>query len=124
MKSILKIYRTVLTPARNALVDDMLYYLENEAELYHEEPNFQYQKFALDMNITVLLSQAELSNQFVGNYVSILQDDKVWYYFVMSYEWKSPNALQLKLSIDSVNTFRDDFTLTDKTTIDRQHMNR
>lgn len=124
MKSILKIYRTVLTPARNALVDDMLYYLENEAELYHEEPNFQYQRFALDMNITVLLSQAELSNQFVGNYVSILQDDKVWYYFVMSYEWKSPNALQLKLSIDSVNTFRDDFTLTDKTTIDRQHMNR
>lgn len=76
MNSILKIYKTVLTPARNAYVENIEYYLTNEAELYYEEETFQYQRFNLDLSITVNIPQEALSQQDVGNYVSITQDGK------------------------------------------------
>lgn len=124
MSSVLKIYRSALTPARNALVENIEYYLANEAELFFTEESFQYQRLALDLDIIVRIPQEELSSQHVGNYVSITQDGKTWYYFVISYEWKSTQSLQLKLSIDSVNTFQNEFTFSDKTTVERQHMDR
>ena len=124
MNSVLKIYRSALTPARNALVENIEYYLSKEAELFHQEDNFQYQRLNLDLDIVVKIPQEELSSQHVGNYASITQDGKTWYYFVISYEWKSTQSLQLKLSIDSVNTFQNEFTFSDKTTVERQHMDR
>lgn len=124
MNSILKIYKTVLTPARNALVDNIEYYLAHEANLYHEELNFQYQRFDLDMTIVVKLPQEELTAQDVGNYVSFTQDGKTWYYFVMSYAWRSTEALALNLSLDSVNTFRNDFVMSPKTSLFRHHEDR
>ena len=122
--STIKIYKTVLTPSRNALVDDLDEYLNTEATLTYEDSSFQYQKLGLDIDIKINITQDVISNYNLGNYVVIAQDGKKWYYFIMNTEWKGTKTVNLKLSIDSINTFRNDLTFTDKTTIQRQHGNR
>ena len=122
--STIKIYKTVLTPSRNALVDDLDEYLNTEATLTYEDSSFQYQKLGLDIDIKINITQDVISNYNLGNYVVIVQDGKKWYYFIMNTEWKGTKTVNLKLSIDSINTFRNDLTFTDRTTIQRQHGNR
>lgn len=121
--STIKIYRTVLTPARNALVDDLDAYL-NSTTLVYQDTTFQYQKLGLDINIKINIDQNVISNHNFGNYAVIEQDGKKWYYFIMNTEWKGVSTVNLKLSLDSVNTFRGDLTFTEKTTIQRQHKDR
>ena len=118
-----KIYQTVLTPARNALVDDLEAYLNSLTPTF-TDLTFQYIKLGLDINIKVPMPQGVISGHSLGNYVRIEQDNKVWYYFIMNTDWKSTNAVELKLSIDSINTFRNDLTFTDKTLVGREHGNR
>lgn len=122
--STIKIYKTVLTPSRNALVDDLDEYLNTEATLTYEDSSFQYQKLGLDIDIKINVNQDVISNYNLGNYAVIIQDGKKWYYFIMNTEWKGTKTVNLKLSIDSINTFRNDLTFTDRTTIQRQHGNR
>ena len=122
--STIKIYKTVLTPSRNALVDDLDEYLNTEATLTYEDSSFQYQKLGLDIDIKINITQDVISNYNLGNYVVIAQDGKKWYYFIMNTEWKGTKTVNLKLSIDSINTFRNDLTFSNKTTIQRQHGNR
>ena len=118
-----KIYQTVLTPARNALVDDLEAYLNSLTPTF-TDLTFQYIKLGLDINIKVPMPQGVISGHSLGNYVRIEQDNKVWYYFIMNTDWKSINAVELKLSVDSINTFRNDLTFTDKTLVGREHGNR
>lgn len=119
----IKIYQTVLTPARNALVDDLEQYLDSLTPTYSNDA-FQYIKLDLDLNIKVNNAQNKISGHSLGNYVRIEQDNKVWYYFIMNTDWKSANTIELKLSIDSINTFRKDLTWSDKTSIQREHEDR
>ena len=120
----LKIYWSNLTPTRNAWVDDIEDYLNGLQVFYHCE-DFQYQRFANELEIVVPVPQADLSQQEVGNYVRIYQDGTPWYYFVMSYKWTSKNSLRLSLSIDSVNTFvGSQIHFSPKTVIERQHKDR
>lgn len=121
--STIRIYRTVLTPARNALVDDLDTYL-NGTTLVYEDTSFQYQKLGLDINVKININQDVISNHNLGNYVVIAQDGKKWYYFIMNTEWKGTNTVNLRLSLDTINTFRNDLTFTEKTTIQRQHKDR
>ena len=119
----IRIYQTVLTPARNALVDDLDQYLNSLTPTYSNDA-FQYIKLDLDLNIKINNAQNKISGHSLGNYVRIEQDNKVWYYFIMNTDWKSANTIELKLSIDSINTFRNDLTWSDKTSIQREHEDR
>ena len=119
----IKIYQTVLTPARNALVDDLDQYLSWSTLTYSNDA-FQYIKLGLDLTIKINNAQNKISGHSLGNYVRIEQDNKVWYYFIMNTDWKSANTVELKLSIDSINTFRNDLTWSDKTSIQREHEDR
>ena len=78
-----KIYQTVLTPARNALVDDLEAYLNSLTPTF-TDLTFQYIKLGLDINIKVPMPQGVISGHSLGNYVRIEQDNKVWYYFIMN----------------------------------------
>ena len=118
-----KIQQTVLTPARNALVDDLEAYLNSLTPTF-TDLTFQYIKLGLDINIKVPMPQGVIGGHSLGNYVRIEQDNKVWYYFIMNTDWKSANTIELKLSIDSINTFRNDLTWSDKTSIQREHEDR
>ena len=119
----IKIYQTVLTPARNALVDDLEAYLWSLTPTYQTE-SFQYQKFQLDFYVKINRPQNVISGHSLGNYVRFEQDGKIWYYFIRNTDWKGVNTVELKLSIDSINTFRNDLTWSDKTTIQREHRDR
>lgn len=119
----IKIYRTQLTPSRNALVDELERYLGGLIPLY-SNPSFQYQQLGLDLTIKVNVTQSKITESSIGNYVRIEQDDRIWYYFILGAQWKGKKVVQLILSIDSINTFRNDLHWTDKTTIMRQHGDR
>ena len=119
----IKIYRTNITPERNALVENIETYLYGLVPTYSND-NFQYQKLGLDLTTKIPVDQATIGNQSIGNYVSIEQDGKTWYYFIMNSAWKGVDTVELELSIDSVNTFQYDFHMTDKTSIKRQHADR
>lgn len=119
----IKIYRTQLTPSRNALVDKLERYLDNLTPIY-SNPSFQYQQLGLDLTIKVNVSQSKITESSIGNYVRIEQDGRIWYYFILGATWKGKKVVQLALSIDSINTFRNDLHWTDRTTIMRQHGDR
>lgn len=120
--STIKIYKTNITPDRNALVDDLATYLSSLVPAYSND-TFQYIQLSTDISIKVELDQ-EMQAEEIGNYVDLLQDGKHFYFFILKSAWKSTKTIELSLSIDSVNTFKDDFTFNKKTNIIRQHKDR
>lgn len=117
------LYRTKLSPERNALVDDLDQYL-NRCE--KEGPiECQYIKHGLDVEIKLDLPQDILSHP-VYNYVAIQNenDSLVYYYFIMDMKWTAKSTVRLVLSIDSVNTFRDRLEWSEKTNVLREHRDR
>lgn len=123
MNSKLRIYRCTLTPDRNALVDDLDDYLGSLTPSYSSD-DFQYQKLGLDISIKVSAPQDSIINGTIGNYAVIEQDGKKWYYFVIGVNWTAQKTVELTLSIDSINTFRNDLHWSDQTSIVRQHGDR
>lgn len=121
--STLLLYKTKLSPSLNAKVDNMQAYLSSLLSVY--STTIQYQKINLDLEITLPLDQEhQVDSTSVGNYADIIQDGKHHYYFILKATWDAKKALKLQLSIDSVNTFANDFTWNKKTTIIREHRNR
>ena len=120
--STIKIYKTNITPDRNALVDNLSTYLSSLTPAYSND-TFQYIQLSTDISIKVELDQ-EMQVQEIGNYVDLFQDNKHFYFFILKSNWKSTKTIELSLSIDSVNTFKNDFTFNKKTNIIRQHKDR
>lgn len=119
----LKIYQTAITPKKNMVVDDIDIYLSKLTPTI-DIPDFQYQKIGLDIEIKVPADQSNVGNNALGNYVSIEQDDRVYYFFIMGAEWKNPMCVGLNLSIDTLNTFDKDLEWSPQTLIKRRHKDR
>lgn len=72
------------------------------------------------------------TNEYVkgtGTNIPILSDDvAVWYYFIVDQKWVSQKTVELKLSLDTLNTFGywllNENNWSDKTSIIREHINR
>ena len=124
MTSKLTFYQCEITPEKNCVVDDLVGYLSSLTPLVVE--NFQYIKLDLDLYIKVNSSQVNVP-KFNYNYVAVKNEDvnKVYYYFIIgSPTWISQHTIQLQLSLDTLNTFQNDLTWTNKTNITRQHKDR
>lgn len=118
----LKIYNCKITPDRNAVVDNISTYLASLTPTY-VSATFQYQK--IDLNIAIKINDVQEGvGEAIGNYVSITQDGKTYYFFIDRANWKATNTVELVLSLDTVNTFRNDFTFNKKTNILRTHKDR
>lgn len=117
-------FETHLSPTRNALVDDLRTYLYDDCTMRYHNDKFGFLKMALDMEVVLPLGQDDVMQHEFGNYAEIVQSDKVWYYFITSCEWTNQNSVRVKLSIDSINTFRDDLEWSPQTTIEREHLDR
>ena len=122
-KSSIKIYKTELMPEKNFKIEGIQDYLDEYCTVTYSNDNFQYIQLKADIEIKINNFQSLISELNVGNYVRIEQDNKVWYYFVLSYEWKSKKTIKLYLSLDSVNTITD-IVFNDKTTVYREHRSR
>ena len=139
--SILKIYKTQLTPARNALLDNIEDYLSliesepvwytGEDELTYTSDDFQYVKPDIDIKIKI---NVPLNNNSIfdsiGNYLRLEQkqdngESAIWYYFIIASKWTAQRTLELTCSMDTINTFHDFINnkdnWSDKTTIIREH---
>ena len=124
MTSKLTFYQCEITPEKNCIVDDITSYLNSLTS--NVVDNFQYIKLDLDLYIKINSSQTNVAN-FNYNYVAVKNSDvnKVYYYFIIgSPKWISQNTIQLQLSLDTLNTFKNDLTWTDRTNITRQHKDR
>lgn len=99
----LKLYTTNITPAKNTRVDDIDTYLSSCDNPYSSD-KFQYQRIALTMSIKVNMLQSEATVPNV-NYARIEQDDKVFYFFVMSAKQLSRKTVQFNLAMDTINTY-------------------
>lgn len=122
MSTYIEIYRVAFTPATNALVDELESYLKECIRFYSRE--IQYQKLSTDIELKLDMPQARITDQEIGNYCAIKQDGITYYYFILEAKWVAQETVRLKLSIDSINTFRDAYTFNSKTTIVRQHFDR
>ena len=139
MATVLKIYRTEITPARNARVDSIDTYLAKCGEKYSDE-DFQFIKPQLDININVHIGtgfSTEVDKDMasvipsLGNYLTLDLDpngsgDKTqrYYYFILEAKWISDETVALKCSLDTINTFWVDLHWSPKTSIIREHVNR
>lgn len=122
----IKIYTTSLSPQMNAQVDNIEYYLTNKCTLNYDLTELAYVKFDLDMDLKLNIPDGlEIQyNKSLGNYVAITQENKTWFYFIIGSEWTAKRTVKLNLSIDSINTFKDNLIWKSKTHILRQHKDR
>lgn len=120
--SVFKLYNCKISADRNALVDNIQDYLGTLTPVVSNN-SFHYQKIELDTNIKLELEQSKVGS-CVGNYIDIFQDSKHFYFFVIGSKWTAPNTVELRCSLDTINTFAGDFTFNKKTKISRQHKDR
>lgn len=133
--STVKLYKdSKIIEGRNFIVDDIESYLSTLTNTL-EFTNFQYIKHGLNITIKVNKSQDYLDFKATNDYnycsiVNVSSDgtspQKKVYYFVDSMKWTAESTLSLNLVMDTINTFAlgTDFTISDKTTILREHGDR
>lgn len=135
MISTVKIYKDCkILDGKNFIVDDIGDYLSSLSGTI-TITGFQYIKHAFNIFIKIDKSQTYLNFEAADdfNYITIqnMQDDgtypeKLIYYFVEKMVWTSESTIRFDLVMDTLNTFKvgTDFTLSDKTIIQREHCDR
>ena len=113
-----------MKPENNYIVEDIREYLRLNAESTLVREGFQYirdpaksQQFKID------ISQSAY-NEAVFDYASLEQDGDTYYYFIVDATWKSQNCLGFTAVLDTLNTFQDQYGFTDRSNIERQHVDR
>lgn len=120
--AIIKIYNTKITPTKNMWVESIDEYLATCDKTY-EANDFQYQKISLTMTIKVNINQEYVGNK-IGNYLSINQDARDYYFFITNARWTSKECVALEIALDTINTYASELVFDKKTTIHRQHKDR
>ena len=127
MNSTLTLYQNAeILPARLFIVDSIEDYLATLTK--KEVTKFQYIRHSMRVSIKVDLTQTNIDYSETGyNYCKIQNGTgKVVYYFIVNKYQVSKDTIAFDLEMDTINTFRAsiDFTINEKTTINRQHKDR
>lgn len=127
MNSTLNIYSNCkIIPSKNFKVDFIENYLATLSKATILD--FQYVKHSLQVQIKVDMSQTGLTftSEFNANYVSIKNgtDGTIVYYFVKNKRWLSEHTIAFDLFMDTINSFNDSISISPKTKILRQHLDR
>lgn len=119
------LYETNFYASQNAILDNVESYLTSIGTVgYYYD--FQYIKHGLDIKIKIPFTQDRTVANNI-NYVKIVNsDDNVvhYYYVIGKPEWLAQTTIELTLSLDTLNTFKDYLTFTNNTVIYRQHKDR
>ena len=108
----------------NYIVEYIGQYLGLNAQGVRVIDNFQYiRNPASSQAFKVNIPQDEYNNSVV-DYASLLQDGDMYYYFIVDAKWTSQDCLTLMAVLDTLNTFQDQYSLTDRSNIERQHVDR
>ena len=113
-----------MKPENNYIVEDIREYLRLNAESTLVRENFQYIKNpAKSQQFKVDIPQSAY-NEAVFDYASLEQDGDTYYYFIVDATWKSQNCLGFTAVLDTLNTFQGQYGFTDRSNIERQHVDR
>lgn len=125
---------------KNFVVDDIETYLSTLNSVTID--NFQYQRFDLKKKINLDLDQVWQTKKTSlpygdstvitkWNYCKITTDTVNYYYFITGYKQVSPKTVELSLEMDTINTFKyyyilsnSTYTLSPKTIVKREHKDR
>lgn len=118
-----KTFKTEIAIEKNMKVDDLNLYLNSLTPIY-SEANFQYLKLDLDLDVKINIAQDYVADSFIGNYASLEQDSKIYYFFITKPKWISPTCVGLHLVMDTVNTFWNQLTFDQDTKVIRTHKAR
>lgn len=113
-----------MKPENNYIVEDIREYLRLNAESTLVREGFQYIRDpAKSQQFKVDIPQSAY-NEAVFDYASLEQDGDIYYYFIVDATWKSQNCLGFTAVLDTLNTFQDQYGFTDRSNIERQHVDR
>lgn len=113
-----------MKPENNYIVEDIREYLRLNAESTLVREGFQYIRDpAKSQQFKVDIPQSAY-NEAVFDYASLEQDGDTYYYFIVDATWKSQNCLGFTAVLDTLNTFQDQYGFTDRSNIERQHVDR
>lgn len=113
-----------MKPENNYIVEDIREYLRLNAESTLVREGFQYIRDpAKSQQFKVDIAQSAY-NEAVFDYASLEQDGDIYYYFIVDATWKSQNCLGFTAVLDTLNTFQDQYGFTDRSNIERQHVDR
>ena len=131
--SIIKLYKTSLSPNRNFLIEDFSTWLSSQATLLYSYNNGQFIKQDMTLTLKVPLDEFsvnKLSVNFV-DYVSIKNTEEgnttsTFYYYVVHSVWRGKTTIELTLVIDVLNTYKlgTDYSLSPRSFIKREHKDR
>ena len=108
----------------NYIVEYIGQYLRMNAEGSRVIENFQYIKNPASSQAFKVNIPQDGYNSSVVDYASLLQDGDMYYYFIVDAKWTSQDCLTLVAVLDTLNTFQDQYSLTDRSNIERQHVDR
>ena len=117
-------YKTAIDPSRNMVVEALEDYL---ATCPHTSgTNIMYIKPGMEAQTVVEWPQAAGWVPDKTTYAKVTTDGKIYYYFVTETEWKGQSSVGLKLHLDTINTYWNDYKdhFNNRTHITRQHKNR
>lgn len=108
----------------NYIIEDIFNYLKLNNQGYKTIDNYQYIRDpARDQVFKIDVPQADYDNAVV-DYAMLEQDGKLYYYFITAADWKSQNCLGFTAVLDPLNTYQDQYDITDRSIIERQHVDR
>ena len=108
----------------NYIVEYIGQYLGLNAQGVRVIDNFQYIKNPASSQAFKVNIPQDGYNNSVVDYASLLQDGDMYYYFIVDAKWTSQDCLTLVAVLDTLNTFQDQYSLTDRSNIERQHVDR
>ncbi len=119
------LYEIDFKASQNGVLDNIETYLTSIGNVGYFT-NFQYIKHDLDITIKIPYPQYRNTSNNI-NYVKIVNSDDYsfpYYYYVNKPIWKSQDTIELSLSLDTLNTFKDFLVFGNNTVIHRQHIDR
>lgn len=131
--SIIKLYKTSLSPNRNFLIEDFSTWLSSKATTLYSYNSGQFIKQDMTLTLKVPLDEFsvnKLSVNFV-DYVSIKNIEEgtttsTFYYYVVHSVWRGKTTIELTLVLDVLNTYKigTDYSLSPRSFIKREHKDR
>lgn len=117
------LYRVPISRNRNCRIDGILQFLSLNSKAKKSNEHCGY--VAIDYRIAVSLSMPQANvGKLPYNYCRIYQDNRNYYYFINKATWMSKQSVALTMTLDTINTFWDDFKWSSKTSIIREHRDR
>ena len=123
----LTIYHTNIKPNDNYIIEDIDAFLSNTnyCQTLTTLDNFQYQRSEYQKQIKVNLNQDAVDNfKMVPDYIKIENPSRVFYYFILGDRQISENTVEFDLQLDVLNTFDGSYNFTDKSQIEREHVDK